>query len=139
MIAEPYLKVDRINLPSEVTRIAMEMISEESDVELALPQGLGVVDRKKPGASGDRRRRIPGIFSRARGLRLGNDSNEQEREYQTERSSRKTHISLLDWVIFVFNIESPYGELRGVNLIHLHIYKSSRTNLSIQHCAGLTK
>src|SRR5262249_19763303 len=32
-----------------------------------------------------------------------------------------------------------YGELRGVNLIHLHIYKSSRTNLSIQHCAGLTK
>jgi hypothetical protein len=62
MIAEPYLEVDRINLPGEVARIPMEMISEESDVELAFPQGLGVVDRKKPGASGDSRRRIPGIF-----------------------------------------------------------------------------
>jgi hypothetical protein len=105
MIAEPHLKVDRINLKGEVARIAMEMIGEKSDVELAFPQGLGVVNRKKPGASVDGRRRVPGIFFFwPRGLRLGNDSNEQEREYQTERSSRKTHISLLDWAIFLFKV-----------------------------------
>src|SRR5262245_16508188 len=106
MIAEPHLKVDRINLPGEVTRIAMEMIGEESDVELAFPQGLGVVNCKKPRTSVNTRRRISGIFffSCSRGLRLGNDSNEQEREYQTERSSRKTHIFLLDWVIFLFKV-----------------------------------
>jgi hypothetical protein len=53
MIAEPYLKVDWINLPGEVARITMEMIGEESDVEFAFPQGLGVIDRKKPCASAD--------------------------------------------------------------------------------------
>ena len=62
MIAEPYLKVDWINLKGEVTRITMEMIGEESDVEFALPQGLGVIDRKKPGASVDGRRGVAGIF-----------------------------------------------------------------------------
>jgi hypothetical protein len=62
MIAESYLKVDWIYLPGEVARITMEMIGEESDVEFALTQGLGVIDRKKPRASVDGRRRVSGIF-----------------------------------------------------------------------------
>jgi hypothetical protein len=53
MIAEPYLKVDGVDLPCEVARITMIMIGEESDVELALTQGLGVIDGKKPGPSSD--------------------------------------------------------------------------------------
>src|SRR3989442_3169620 len=109
MTAEPYLEVDGIDLPGEVARIAVKMIGEESDVELAFTQGLSVVDRKKPGASVDGRRRIPGIIFRTRGLRLGNDSNEQERECQTERSSRKTHISLLDSGIFLFQVSMVSG------------------------------
>jgi hypothetical protein len=62
MIAEPYLKVDGVDLPCEVARITMIMIGKESDVELALTQGLGVIDGKKPGASSDCRSRVPGIF-----------------------------------------------------------------------------
>jgi hypothetical protein len=36
MIAEPYLKVDWINLPGDVAGITMEMVGEESDIEFAL-------------------------------------------------------------------------------------------------------
>jgi hypothetical protein len=62
MIAEPYLKVDGVYLPGEIARITMIMIGEESDVELALTQGLSVIDGKKPGTSSDCRSRVPGIF-----------------------------------------------------------------------------